>query len=326
MDGVKVAADACGSEMVCPGSGRVNTATSPGSQIAGTGPGYEVAANTTTYLGSQIAGHVDRAVGGGMLRPGLFRDHESVAASGLFIGKIPMTSSALPSNFGATIADAFKYSSRKRYSVGYFLGKKPYFHHVKEFARSTWPVVMDVTATSYGFYFFRFKTVAAMEEHLLVEFWTIEGLSIVTSGIGRPLYQDAITKACTRLDFARVCVMLDISSKLPKHIVVMIPREGGGEAPCRVDVEYEWLPPKCTACQSLGHKTAECPDMRRHPTPAVHVFVPKNIPPHQADLRPRPLSDPRPRQQLVPRPQQDSRAPRSPQQPVPRPSRSRHQP
>ncbi|KAL0402272.1 UNVERIFIED_CONTAM: hypothetical protein Slati_4257100 [Sesamum latifolium] len=41
------------------------------------------------------------------------------------------------------------------------------------------------------------------------------------SGIGRPLYPDAITKACTRLDFARVCVMLDISSKLPKHIVIM---------------------------------------------------------------------------------------------------------
>ncbi|KAL0445133.1 UNVERIFIED_CONTAM: hypothetical protein Slati_2236000 [Sesamum latifolium] len=63
MDGVEVAADACGSEMGRPDSGRVNTATSPGSQIAGTGgPGYEAAANTTTYLGSQIAGHDDRAM------------------------------------------------------------------------------------------------------------------------------------------------------------------------------------------------------------------------------------------------------------------------
>ncbi|KAL0439725.1 UNVERIFIED_CONTAM: hypothetical protein Slati_2455500 [Sesamum latifolium] len=68
-------------------------------------------------------------------------------------------------------------------------------------------------------------------KHLPVEFWTNEGLSIVASGIGRPLYQDAITKACTRLDFARVCVMLDISSKLPKHVVVMVPWEDGGESP-----------------------------------------------------------------------------------------------
>ncbi|KAL0439139.1 UNVERIFIED_CONTAM: hypothetical protein Slati_2396900 [Sesamum latifolium] len=43
-------------------------------------------------------------------------------------------------------------------------------------------------------------------QHLPVEFWTNEGFSTVASGIGRPLYLDAITKACMRLDFARVCV------------------------------------------------------------------------------------------------------------------------
>ncbi|KAL0444662.1 UNVERIFIED_CONTAM: hypothetical protein Slati_2188900 [Sesamum latifolium] len=46
-------------------------------------------------------------------------------------------------------------------------------------------------------------------KHLPVEFYTNEGLSIIVSGIGRPLYQDAITKAFTRLDFARVCVILE---------------------------------------------------------------------------------------------------------------------
>ncbi|KAL2245927.1 UNVERIFIED_CONTAM: hypothetical protein Sindi_2860900 [Sesamum indicum] len=55
--------------------------------------------------------------------------------------------------------------------------------------------------------------------------------STVASGIGRPLYPDAITRACTRLDFARVCVMLDVSSKLPKHIIIMMPNEKGGEIP-----------------------------------------------------------------------------------------------
>ncbi|KAL0300236.1 UNVERIFIED_CONTAM: hypothetical protein Sangu_3132200 [Sesamum angustifolium] len=69
--------------------------------------------------------------------------------------------------------------------------------------------------------------------HLPVEFWTNEGLSTVASGIGRPLYQDTITRACTRLDFARVCVMLDISSTLPKHLIIMMPKEDGTEVPCR---------------------------------------------------------------------------------------------
>ncbi|KAL0310276.1 UNVERIFIED_CONTAM: hypothetical protein Scaly_2943900 [Sesamum calycinum] len=131
-------------------------------------------------------------------------------------------------------------------AVGYFLGKKPYFHHLNEFVRSIWPAVRDVKATSNGFFFFQFETVAAMEEvieggpwlylgqpivlqkwepgmvlrklkhtevpvwiklrHLPVELWTTEGLSTVASGIGRPLYPDAITRSCTRLDFARVDV------------------------------------------------------------------------------------------------------------------------
>ncbi|KAL0367301.1 UNVERIFIED_CONTAM: hypothetical protein Sradi_3620200 [Sesamum radiatum] len=110
--------------------------------------------------------------------------------------------------------------------------------------------------------------------HLPVELWTTEGLSTVASGIGKPLYPDAITRACTRLDFARVCIMLDISSTLPKHIVIMVPHEDGSETACKVDVEYEWLPPKCTACMSLGHSTKGCPTMKPRPPP-VSVFVQK---------------------------------------------------
>ncbi|KAK4381892.1 hypothetical protein Sango_2924500 [Sesamum angolense] len=109
-------------------------------------------------------------------------------------------------------------------AVGYFLGKKPYFHHLNEFVRSIWPGVRDVKATSNGFFFFQFETVATMEDviegvpwlylgqpivlqkwesgmvlrklkhtevpiwiklrHLPVELWTTEGLSTVASGIG----------------------------------------------------------------------------------------------------------------------------------------------
>ncbi|KAL0439882.1 UNVERIFIED_CONTAM: hypothetical protein Slati_2471200 [Sesamum latifolium] len=112
--------------------------------------------------------------------------------------------------------------------------------------------------------------------HLPIELWTNEGLSTVASGIGKPLYPDAITRACTRLNFTRVCVMLDISSKLPKHIVIMAPREDGSESACKVNVEYEWLPPKCNTCMSLGHSMKGCPTMKLK-QPAVSVYVQKPV-------------------------------------------------
>ncbi|KAL2230717.1 UNVERIFIED_CONTAM: hypothetical protein Sindi_1666100 [Sesamum indicum] len=273
--------------------------------------------------------------------------HDAPHPTGLYVGNIPLH--AYPDTIiDDKIAHAFNHSTRKTLSfiaptmqngevvvrpsldavrngskrwkstaVGYFLGKRPYYHHLKEFAHSVWPALREVTATTNGFFFFQFKTVFDMEEiieggpwlfqgqpivlqkwepgmamrklkhtqvpvwiklrHLPMEFWTTEGLSTVASGVGKPLYPDAITRACTRLDFARVCVMIDATQKLHKHIIVMAPDEEGGETPCKVDIEYEWLPPKCTACMSLGHSNKDCALNKTHkPTkPTVNVYVPK---------------------------------------------------
>ncbi|KAL2248001.1 UNVERIFIED_CONTAM: hypothetical protein Sindi_2652400 [Sesamum indicum] len=120
--------------------------------------------------------------------------------------------------------------------------------------------------------------------HLPMEYWTTNGLSTVASGVGKPLYPDAITRACTRLDFARVCVMIDVAQTLKNHIIVMTPDENGGEIACKVDVEYEWLPSKCTNYMTLGHMTKDCPLNKTHKPskPPVAVYVAKtNIPPPQ---------------------------------------------
>ncbi|KAL2252757.1 UNVERIFIED_CONTAM: hypothetical protein Sindi_0070400 [Sesamum indicum] len=270
--------------------------------------------------------------------------HDAPLPTGLYVGNIPLH--AYPDTIiDDKIAHAFNHSTRKTLSfiaptmqngevvvrpsldavrngskrwkstaVGYFLGKRPYYHHLKEFAHSVWPALKEVTATTNGFFFFQFKTVFDMEEiieggpwlfqgqpivlqkwepgmamrklkhtqvpvwiklrHLPMEFWTTEGLSTVASGVGKPLYPDAITRACTRLDFARVCVMIDATQKLHKHIIVMAPDEEGGETPCKVDIDYEWLPPKCTACMSLGHSNKDCAlNKTRKPTkPTVNVL------------------------------------------------------
>ncbi|KAL0290606.1 UNVERIFIED_CONTAM: hypothetical protein Sradi_7046500 [Sesamum radiatum] len=205
--------------------------------------------------------------------------------SAIYVGKVPITSNSLPVD---TITAAFHNSSRKTLS--------------------------EVKATANGFFFFEFKTLAAMEEvieggpwlfngqaivlqkwepgmvlrklqhtqvpvwiklrHLPVELWTSEGLSVVASGVGKPLYPDAITRACTRLDFARVCVMLDISAKLLKHIVIMVPKE-------------RW---------------EDCPTTKPKPPP-VSVYVQK--PTGQPQHRPTDVSKPQPPRSVtrVPRPE-----------------------
>ncbi|KAL0347743.1 UNVERIFIED_CONTAM: hypothetical protein Scaly_1790300 [Sesamum calycinum] len=128
-------------------------------------------------------------------------------------------------------------------AVGYFLGRKPYFPHLESYVRSNWRDLQQISGTSSGFYFFRFKTRAAMEEiieegpwlfqgqpivlqcweqgmslrrqkhtqipvwvrlkHLPMEYWTDDGLGTVASGVGIPLYTDKITKNCSRIDYAR---------------------------------------------------------------------------------------------------------------------------
>ncbi|KAL2234695.1 UNVERIFIED_CONTAM: hypothetical protein Sindi_1201700 [Sesamum indicum] len=104
--------------------------------------------------------------------------------TGLFVGNIPLTANSTM-HVDDKIADTFNNSSRRTLSyipptirngevvvrptmktirngsnkwnttaVGYFLGKRSYFYHVKEFAFSVWLGLRDVKATTNGFFFF----------------------------------------------------------------------------------------------------------------------------------------------------------------------------
>ncbi|KAL0308786.1 UNVERIFIED_CONTAM: hypothetical protein Sradi_5820900 [Sesamum radiatum] len=64
-------------------------------------------------------------------------------------------------------------------SVGYFLGRKPYFPHLESYVRSNWRDLQQISGTSSGFYFFRFKTRAAMEEIIEEGPWLFQGQPIV---------------------------------------------------------------------------------------------------------------------------------------------------
>ncbi|KAL0434076.1 UNVERIFIED_CONTAM: LINE-1 reverse transcriptase [Sesamum latifolium] len=73
-------------------------------------------------------------------------------------------------------------------------------------------------------------------KHLPVEYWTEEGLSVVASGMASH-YTPMRSRKHARDWISRVCVMLNIASKLPK-IVILAPTAEGGEIPCKVDVEH----------------------------------------------------------------------------------------
>ncbi|KAL0455465.1 UNVERIFIED_CONTAM: hypothetical protein Slati_0885700 [Sesamum latifolium] len=114
----------------------------------------------------------------------------------IYIGNIPLTTNS--QNFDK-IAEAFHTTMQngeiivrpsldvirdgaKRWSttaVGYFLGKRPYFHHVNEFVWSVWPLVREVKATANGFFFFEFKTTTAMEEVIEGGPWLFHGQPII---------------------------------------------------------------------------------------------------------------------------------------------------
>ncbi|KAL2235325.1 UNVERIFIED_CONTAM: hypothetical protein Sindi_1264700 [Sesamum indicum] len=265
---------------------------------------YDVSPNYVSHDVSSDVVRCDVINGGKNCR--IFPEQSRPIPTGLFVGNIALHTcpNAIDDD---KIAHAFNNSSRKTLSsigptvqngeivvrlsldtvwdgskrwkttaVGYFLGKKSYYHHLKEYAHSVWPALRAVTATANGFFFFKFKTLIDMEDvieggpwlfqgqpivlqkwepdmamrklqhkhvpiwiklrHLPMEYWTTDGLCMVASAVGKPLYPDAITRACTRLDFARVCVMIDVAQKLRNHIIVMTPDENGGETACKDDV------------------------------------------------------------------------------------------
>ncbi|KAK4422112.1 hypothetical protein Salat_2162200, partial [Sesamum alatum] len=80
-----------------------------------------------------------------------------------------------------------------------------------------------------------------------------------------PLYSDNVTRNCLRIDYVRVCILVDFAKEPPKHVVVVCPTVG--DQPCsayRLAVEYEWSPAKCSWCGSLGHVDVHCPLKRNH--------------------------------------------------------------
>lgn len=84
--------------------------------------------------------------------------------------------------------------------------------------------------------------------------WDIEGLSLISSFLGKPLLADDYTLNKTRLSYAKVCVKVDVDFIYPESIPLMI----DGKIVLVMPVEYLWKPPKCELCKVFDHSSKNC--------------------------------------------------------------------
>ncbi|KAJ0013740.1 hypothetical protein Pint_20053 [Pistacia integerrima] len=91
--------------------------------------------------------------------------------------------------------------------------------------------------------------------NVLLELWSVEGLSYIASGVGRPLSMDRITEDTCRngvghIGFARVLIEVEASKKLPEEIKVKMPSE---------------------VCNVFGHNDQNCPKQPKGVSPPTQM-------------------------------------------------------
>lgn len=89
---------------------------------------------------------------------------------------------------------------------------------------------------------------------LSFDLWNAEGLSLIASHVGKPLFTDKTTSTQSNLAYARLCV--EINTDFENHTELPV-KYIGGDAFVQ-QVRYEWLPEKCETCGKFGHNTQKC--------------------------------------------------------------------
>nr|GEU35497.1 hypothetical protein [Tanacetum cinerariifolium] len=94
---------------------------------------------------------------------------------------------------------------------------------------------------------------------------TKDGLSIISTKIGKPVMLDAFTTSmCSdawgRMGYGRTLIEISARKELKKEVIMGVPDvEGKGHTNVSIQVEYEWKPPLCSECHAFGHNIKQCP-------------------------------------------------------------------
>ncbi|KAJ8763689.1 hypothetical protein K2173_003161 [Erythroxylum novogranatense] len=78
--------------------------------------------------------------------------------------------------------------------------------------------------------------------NLPMEYWTIDGLSHLASGIGKPLCLDAQTAAMDRIGYAKICIEVPKDIVLPDSVSITRLSENGELICDSIVVSYPWKP------------------------------------------------------------------------------------
>ncbi|KAK8603530.1 hypothetical protein V6N13_096008 [Hibiscus sabdariffa] len=90
--------------------------------------------------------------------------------------------------------------------------------------------------------------------HVPLELFYREGLSYITSALGKPLYTDHATTLRMQLEFATICIEVSVTDVIMGSVTLDL----GEGVTIVVGVELAWAPPKCDHCVIFGHSTDNC--------------------------------------------------------------------
>ncbi|XP_031387323.1 uncharacterized protein LOC116200633 [Punica granatum] len=101
-----------------------------------------------------------------------------------------------------------------------------------------------------------------------LQYFHPKGISYLVSAIGKPLYMDRATALRSRLDYAKVCIEVEVEKEIPEFLTVDL----GDNYTVNVLVDVPWLPEKCDRCKAFGHR---CNNAAERPLEAGQSAVSK---------------------------------------------------
>ncbi|XVF48419.1 hypothetical protein PTKIN_Ptkin03bG0188700 [Pterospermum kingtungense] len=104
-----------------------------------------------------------------------------------------------------------------------------------------------------------------------LEFFTQRGLGYIASAMGLPQYMDRFTAERKILEYARICVEVDVTKKISKVIEVV--RRNGTVVP--VEVMVPLMPGRCLECNHYGHTNKSCPQNSKAVEASKKIWIPK---------------------------------------------------
>jgi len=97
--------------------------------------------------------------------------------------------------------------------------------------------------------------------------WSIKGISIIVSGLEKPLHADPMTKDRTRLGCAFICVKMHVPSSFLKYIKLdeILDELKGEPKVAHLPVKYQWVPSICSHFYVFGCHLSQYPQLLSQP-------------------------------------------------------------